>query len=121
MPRADCPAADDGPGLGALERPGLSVRLPDGRALPDMEALAASEYERAIQLHNAQAQGVTAGALGWVSLAEGRLLSAINHFRESVAVLDEADWTAVRSQSLAGLTESLALGRRSRRRADAGG
>ena len=39
----------------------------------------------------------------------GGLTNAIGHFRESVAILDEVDWTAVRSLSLAGLTESLAL------------
>jgi DNA-binding CsgD family transcriptional regulator/tetratricopeptide (TPR) repeat protein len=77
--------------------------------LAEMEALARTEYEEALQLHNPQAQGVTAGALGWVALARGRLMSAISHFRESVAVLDGADWTAVRSQYLTGLTESLAL------------
>ena len=44
--------------------------------LPEMEALANAEYEQALHLHNAQAQGVTAGALGWVCLARGRLASA---------------------------------------------
>jgi DNA-binding CsgD family transcriptional regulator len=86
----------------------LSAYRMAGR-LADLEALASSEYELALQLHNAQAQGVTAGALGWSSLARGRLMSAISHFREAVAVLDGADWTAVRSQSLTGLAESLAL------------
>src|SRR5262249_4559550 len=38
-----------------------------------------------------------------------QLTTAIQHFRESVAVLEKADWTAVRSQSLTGLTETLAL------------
>jgi DNA-binding CsgD family transcriptional regulator len=108
---ADPQAADDGP---------LSVRWSVLACLfayrwagrfRDMEALAASEYKRAIQLHNSQAQGVAVGSLGWVSLAEGRLLSAINQFRESVAVLDESDLAAVRTLSLAGLIESLALAR----------
>jgi DNA-binding CsgD family transcriptional regulator len=74
-----------------------------------MEKLATAEYEHALQLRNPQAQGVTAGALGWVALARGQLATAIQHFRESVAVLENADWTAVRSQSLTGLTETLAL------------
>jgi DNA-binding NarL/FixJ family response regulator len=74
-----------------------------------MERLATVEYEHALQLRNPQAQGVTAGALGWVALARGQLATAIQHFRESVAVLENADWTAVRSQSLTGLTETLAL------------
>jgi DNA-binding CsgD family transcriptional regulator len=77
--------------------------------LRDMEALAASEYERAVQLHNSQAQGVAVGSLGWVSLAQGQLMSATSRFRESVAVLDDADLTATRSLSLAGLIEALAL------------
>jgi DNA-binding CsgD family transcriptional regulator len=77
--------------------------------LAQMEALATSEYTLAIRLHNTQAQGVTAGALGWAALARGRLATAAEHFRESAAVLAEADWTAVRSQSLTGLTETLAL------------
>jgi DNA-binding CsgD family transcriptional regulator len=74
-----------------------------------MEKLATAEYEQALQLRNPQAQGVTAGALGWAALARGQLATAIQHFRESVAVLENADWTAVRSQSLTGLTEALAL------------
>jgi DNA-binding NarL/FixJ family response regulator len=74
-----------------------------------MEQLATAEYQHALDLHNPQAQGVAAGALGWVCLARGQLASAIHHFRESVAVLEQADWTAVRSQSLTGLTETLAL------------
>ena len=74
-----------------------------------MEDLANAEYEQALHLHNAEAQGVTAGALGWVCLARGNMASAEQHFRESVAVLEKVDWTAVRSQSLTGLTEALAL------------
>ncbi len=80
-----------------------------GGRVGDTEALATSEYDRAIRTRNPQAQGVAAGSLGWASLAQGRLTSAISHFRESVAILDEVDWTGVRSLSLAGLTESLAL------------
>ena len=86
----------------------LSAYRMAGR-LTEMEALATSEYERGIKLHNRQAQGVTIGALGWVSLARGQLGSAIERFRESAANLAGADWTAVRSQSLTGLTEALAL------------
>jgi DNA-binding CsgD family transcriptional regulator len=74
-----------------------------------MEELATAEYEQALQLHNVQAQAVTVGALGWVALGRGQLATAAQHFRESVAVLEHADWTAVRSQSLSGLTETLAL------------
>ncbi len=85
----------------------LAHRL-DGR-LRDTEMLAASEYARAVSLHNSQAQGVAIGSLGWVSLAQGRLLRAMHQFRESVAVLDEADLTPIRSLSLAGLIESLAM------------
>ncbi len=77
--------------------------------LHKMEELASTEYEQALHHHNPQAQGVAAGALGWVCLARGQLASAILHFRESVAVLEQADWTAVRSQNLTGLTETLAL------------
>jgi DNA-binding CsgD family transcriptional regulator len=77
--------------------------------LEKMEQLATVEYEQSLHLRNPQAQGVTAGSLGWVCLARGQLASAIQHFRESVAVLEHADWTAVRSQSLSGLTETLAL------------
>ncbi len=77
--------------------------------LDKMEDLANAEYEQALHLHNPEAQGVTAGALGWVCLARGQLASAVQHFRESVAVLEKVDWTAVRSQSLTGLTEALAL------------
>jgi DNA-binding CsgD family transcriptional regulator/tetratricopeptide (TPR) repeat protein len=86
----------------------LSAYRLSGR-VRDTEALAASEYDRAIRRRNPQARGVAAGSLGWVSLAQGRLTSAIGHFREAVAILDEVDWTAVRGLSLAGLTESLAL------------
>lgn len=86
----------------------LSAYRMAGR-LAEMEALATSEYNLAIRLHNTQAQGVTAGALGWAALARGRLATAAEHFRESVAVLTDADWTAVRGQSLTGLTETLAL------------
>jgi DNA-binding CsgD family transcriptional regulator/tetratricopeptide (TPR) repeat protein len=102
-------AADDAP---VSVRWNVLARLSAYRmagCLAEMEALASSEYEQALQLHNAQAQGVTAGALGWAALARGRLLSAISHFRESIAVLDGADWTGVRSQHLTGLTETLAL------------
>src|SRR5262249_10630813 len=60
-----------------------------------MEKLATAEYQHALQLRNPQAQGVTAGALGWVALARGQLATAIQHFRESVAVLERGDWTAV--------------------------
>jgi DNA-binding NarL/FixJ family response regulator len=77
--------------------------------LDKMEDLANAEYEQALRLRNPEAHGVTAGALGWVGLARGQLASAVQHFRESVAVLEKADWTAVRSQSLTGLTEALAL------------
>jgi len=107
-----------GPELAAADDAPLSVRWTvlarlsayrmAGR-LAEMEALATAEYERAITLHNRHAQGVTVGALGWVSLARGRLTSAVERFRESAAVLAGADWTAVRSQSLTGLTEALAL------------
>jgi DNA-binding CsgD family transcriptional regulator/tetratricopeptide (TPR) repeat protein len=86
----------------------LSAYRMAGR-LTELEALATSEYEQAIMIHNRQLQGVTVGALGWVALARGRLGSAIEHFRESAAVLAGADWTAVRCQSLTGLTEALAL------------
>ena len=86
-----------------LAGPGLSFGLPAGRPAgatprrwPPRSTTGPSGRR------NPQAQGVAAGSLGWASLAQGRLPSAINHFRESVAVLDEADWTAVRSLSLAG-------------------
>jgi DNA-binding NarL/FixJ family response regulator len=101
--------ADDGP---ASVRWNVLARLSAYRMagqIQKMEKLATSEYAQALQLHNAQAQGVAAGALGWVDLARGQLATAIQHFRESVAVLGQADWTAVRSQSLTGLTETLAL------------
>ena len=66
-------AADDGtwsarwPVLACLS----AYRL--GGRVRDTEALATSEYDRAIRLHNPQAQGVAAGSLGWASLAQGRL------------------------------------------------
>ncbi len=106
------------PGLQAADDTPVSVRWTvlaclsayrlAGR-LHDLEALAVSEYERSIQVGNTRDQGVAAGALGWVSLARGRLTAAAGQFRESVAVLHAVDWTTVRSQSLAGLAESLAL------------
>ena len=77
--------------------------------LRDLETLATAEYARAVRRHNSEAQGVAIGSLGWVSLAQGHLGGAVQQFRESVAVLDEADLTAMRSLSLAGLVESLAL------------
>ncbi len=99
----DAPVRCSGRVLAALFAYRLAGRL------RDLETLATTEYARAVRRHNPQAQGVAIGSLGWVSLAQGRLGRAMQQFRESVAVLDEADLTAMRSLSLAGLVESLAL------------
>ena len=85
----------------------LAYRL-DGR-LHDTEMLAVSEYARAVELHNPQAQGVAIGSLGWVSLAQGRLLRAIIISASRSRSWTRATRTPVRSLSLAGLIESLAL------------
>lgn len=109
-----CPAStlesgDEGPNSvrwAVLAR--LSAYRMAGR-VADMEALAWREYARAVEARNREAQGVTAGTLGWVALARGELPRAMAYFRESAAALPRADIASVRRHSLAGLAEALAL------------
>jgi DNA-binding CsgD family transcriptional regulator len=77
--------------------------------LVELEKLAESQYQLALQLNDRQSLGVAAASRGWVDLPRGKLGTAMAWFRQAVATLETGDWVGGRVQALLGLSEALAV------------
>jgi DNA-binding CsgD family transcriptional regulator len=85
----------------------LALRV-SGR-LVELEELAESQYQLALQLNDRQSLGVAAAGRGWVALPRGQLASAVAWFRQAIAALESGDPVGGRVQALLGLSEALAV------------
>jgi DNA-binding CsgD family transcriptional regulator len=85
----------------------LAYRI-SGR-LVELEQLAESQYQLALQLNDHQALGVAAASRGWVALPRGQLGIAVAWFRRAIAALESGDSVGGRVQALLGLAEALAV------------
>ena len=89
-----------------LSMRGLALRLA-GRLVEATETSQAV-YALALTRRSAQTAAVEAASLGFIWLARGNVRTALRHFRESAALLRDADPSGMLAWALAGLTQAAA-------------
>jgi DNA-binding CsgD family transcriptional regulator len=84
----------------------IAMRL-DGRLVEATE-ISAPLYERAVRQRSVQNNAVESSSLGYIWLARGRVETAARFFRESAALLRDADATGMFPWAVAGLAQAAA-------------